>query len=74
MTSPRALGVLLMVGCFSYLVDMLAKFLFPGFGPNLSLLILAPAIIAEFWMIGCLLLRGLKGPHRRLAGVGQSMD
>jgi hypothetical protein len=57
---PRSLGVLLMVGCFSYLVDMLAKLLFPAFGPKLSFLVLLPAVIAEFWMIGCLLLKGLK--------------
>jgi hypothetical protein len=57
---PRALGVLLMVGCVSYLVDLLAMFLFPSFGPSLSPFVLAPAVIAELWMVGYLLVKGVK--------------
>jgi hypothetical protein len=57
---PRALAVLLMVGCFSYLVDLLAMFLFPSFGPSLSPFVLAPAVIAELWMVGYLLVKGVK--------------
>jgi hypothetical protein len=57
---PRSLGVLLMVGCFSYLVDLVAKFLFPGAGGTLSPFVLLPAIVAEFWMVGYLLFKGVR--------------
>ncbi len=57
---PRALGVALMVGCFSYLVDLVERFLFPGLGATLSPYVLLPAIVAEFWMVGYLLLRGVR--------------
>lgn len=55
---PRALGVLLMAGCFGYLVDLLAKFLFPSFWPELLPLVVLPAAVAEFWMVGYLLVKG----------------
>ena len=57
---PRALGIALMVGCFSYLVDLVERFLFPGVGHALSPYVLLPAIVAEFWMVGYLLLRGVR--------------
>jgi hypothetical protein len=61
---PRALGALLMAGCFGYLVDLVAKFLFPGFAPTLSPFVVTPAAIAEFWMIGYLLVRGIRVPQQ----------
>lgn len=57
---PRALGVLLMISCPAYLVDMFAKFLFPSFAPDLSPFVLAPATIGELWMVGYLLVKGVK--------------
>jgi hypothetical protein len=60
---PRPLGVLLMVGCLSYLVDMLALFLVPDVGEALSMFVLAPAAVAELWMVGYLLVKGVKTPR-----------
>ncbi|WP_158847703.1 DUF4386 domain-containing protein [Saccharothrix deserti] len=61
---PRSLGVLLAVGCFSYLVDLLAKFLLPDLGAAASPFVLAPAVVAELWMIGCLLRNSVKEDTR----------
>lgn len=59
---PRTLGILLMIGGASYLVELPAQFLSHGLGPVASLLIVAPAAIAERWMVGYLLIRGVKIP------------
>ena len=59
---PRALGGVLIVGGVCYLVDMLALFLVPDFGERIhSFLIITPTI-AEIWMVGYLLVKGVKGP------------
>ncbi len=47
------------MGCFGYLADLLARFLFPGIAPALSGFVLIPATIAEFWMVGYLLVKGV---------------
>jgi len=60
---PRPLGVLLMVGCLSYLVDMLALFLVPDVGEALSMFVLAPAAVAELWMVGYLLVKRVNTPR-----------
>nr|MDT0656762.1 DUF4386 domain-containing protein [Micromonospora sp. DSM 115978] len=57
---PRALGVVLMIGCASYLADTLTTFLAPGLGPVFHDIIRAPASIGEFWMILYLLIRGVR--------------
>jgi hypothetical protein len=57
---PRALGILLMVGCFSYLTDLVETFLLPGVGHALSPFVLLPAVVAELWMVGYLLLKGVR--------------
>ena len=57
---PRSLGVLLMVGCFGYLVDLVVKLLFPGVGDTVSPFVLLPSVVAEFWMIGYLLFKGVR--------------
>lgn len=57
---PKALGVLLIVGCFGYLVDLVAKFLSSEFGAVLSPFVILPAVIAEFWMVGYLLVKGIR--------------
>lgn len=61
---PRALGVLLMIACFSYLIDMLALFLVPDIGEAISTFVVAPAAVAEFWMVGYLLVKGVKLPKQ----------
>lgn len=60
---PRALGILLIAGGVSYLVELPAQFLFHGLGPVVSLLIVAPAAVAEPWMMGYLLIKGIRTPR-----------
>ncbi|ONI89806.1 hypothetical protein ALI22I_14465 [Saccharothrix sp. ALI-22-I] len=57
---PRSLGVLLVVGCFGYLADLVAKFLLPDLAPTLSPFVLVPAVVAELWLIACLLRNSVK--------------
>ncbi len=57
---PKALGGLLIVGGVSYLVDMVALFLVPEFGEKISTFVVIPSAVAEFWMLGYLLLIGVK--------------
>ena len=60
---PKALGVALIVGGVCYLVDMLALFLVPAVGESIHLFVgVIPPIIAEVWMVGYLLVRGVKVP------------
>ena len=57
---PKALGVLLVVGGGCYLVDLFAAFLAPDFGQKIHVLIVIPCTIAELWMVGYLLVVGVK--------------
>ena len=57
---PKALGVLLIVGGACYLVDTLALFLAPGFGEAISAYVVIPSTIAEVWMVGYLLVIGVR--------------
>jgi hypothetical protein len=57
---PRALGVLLVVGAAGYLVDMLAAFLLPDVGTAIHGYVTIPSAIAEIWMVGYLLVIGVK--------------
>jgi len=57
---PKALGVLLVVGGGCYLVDLFAAFLAPGLAKNIHVLIVIPCTIAELWMVGYLLVVGVK--------------
>jgi hypothetical protein len=57
---PRPLGIVLMVACFSYLIDTLAVFGVPGLSPAFSTIVTLPAAIAEFWMVGYLLFVGVR--------------
>jgi hypothetical protein len=59
---PRVLGVVLMVACFGYLIDTLTVFLVPGLGATFSSIVTAPAGVAEFWMVGYLLIVGVRTP------------
>lgn len=60
---PKALGVALIVGSACYLVDMLAKFLVPGFAEMVAGFLAIPPIVAETWMVGYLLVKGVKTPQ-----------
>jgi hypothetical protein len=76
---PKALGVLLIVGGASYLVDTFALFLIPGFGEAISAYVVIPAVIAEVWMVGYLLVIGVRTakpiavarPERECGAPGQ---
>jgi len=57
---PRALGVALMLGTFSYLAELLVGFLFPGMAESLLLAIALPAGFAEVAFILWLLARGVR--------------
>lgn len=58
---PRALGVILIVACVAYLIDLLTAFLVPEFGATIHGLAIIPPIIAEVWMLGYLLIIGVRG-------------
>jgi len=57
---PKALGVTLMVGTVCYLVDLLAAFLVPDVGQSIHGYITIPSAIAEIWMLGYLLVIGVR--------------
>jgi hypothetical protein len=59
---PRALGVTLIVGGACYLVDLLAAFLVPDLGQTIHGFIVIPSAIAEVWMVGYLLVVGVRTP------------
>jgi hypothetical protein len=64
---PKALGVLLVTGGICYLVDMLAAFLVPDLGKDIHAFIVIPCAVAEIWMVGYLLVVGVKN-------VGDSIE
>jgi hypothetical protein len=64
---PQVLGVLLMVAAGVHLVEVLTHLLFPDVGEGVILLIQVPAIVAEFWMLGYLLVKGVRVPDAHLA-------
>ena len=57
---PKALGVTLIVGGACYLVDMLAAFLLPDIGKAIHGYVNIASAIAEIWMVGYLLVIGVK--------------
>ena len=56
----KPLAVLLVVGAACYLFDMLTAFLLPDVGHALHGYITIPSAIAEIWMVGYLLVVGVK--------------
>jgi hypothetical protein len=72
---PKALGVVLVVGGACYLVDLLAAFLVPDFGQTIHSFIVIPSAIAEIWMVGYLLVVGVRSPRPTdrapIASLGQ---
>jgi len=65
---PKALGVTLILGGACYLVDMLAAFLLPDIGKAIHGYVNIVSAIAEIWMVGYLLVIGVKmsTPRERL--------
>jgi hypothetical protein len=65
---PKWLGVLLIVAGVSYLVDVLAAFLFPDFAQIVHTIIIAPVAIAEISTVVYLLVFGVRnvGPDERI--------
>ncbi len=57
---PRALGVVLAAAAVSYLVDLLAAFLFPDLAKQLHTFVIIVPAIAEIWMVLYLLVVGVK--------------
>lgn len=57
---PKALGILLVVACICYLADMFAAFLLPGVSTAIHRFVLIPSGIAEVWMVGYLLVIGVR--------------
>jgi hypothetical protein len=64
---PRVLGVLLMIGCFGYLVDLFAQFLAPDLAAVLAPFVLTPPAVAEVSMLLWLLVKGAKAPRHDAA-------
>jgi hypothetical protein len=69
---PRALGVVLVAGGPSYLVDMLARFLVPDAGATIHALVVIPPTIAEIWLLGYLLVVGVRSVKPVGTGVDQA--
>jgi len=65
---PKALSLLLVVTCGAYLVDLLAAFLVPDVSAQIHGFLAIPPAIAEPWMVGYLLVKGVKTvkPARRI--------
>jgi len=56
---PRILGVLLILGCFGYVIHSLAFMLFPSYEGTVALVVMAPNLISEFALFLWLLVKGV---------------
>jgi Domain of unknown function (DUF4386) len=64
---PRALGVMLVIACFTYLLEVLITFLIPGATEAVTIYIVIPSAVAEFWMVFYLLIIGVRTPKQSVA-------
>lgn len=48
---PRILGILLMIGCFGYLIDSFAAFLFPSLGINVASFTFWGEVLLPLWLL-----------------------
>jgi hypothetical protein len=48
---PKFLGVLLIIGCFGYLVNSVAAFLLPDVGVNVALLTFWGEVLLPLWLV-----------------------
>jgi hypothetical protein len=60
---PKALGVVLVVATVCYLVDVLMAFLVPDIAKQISPLMVIGPIVAEIWLLGYLLVKGVRSPR-----------
>lgn len=65
---PKALGVVLVAATVSYLVDVLVAFLAPDIAPQVHPFLIIAPLIAEVWLLGYLLVQGVRSP--RIADPG----
>ncbi len=70
---PRALGILLMAGCFGYLTDVFGRVLFPGY-PETAMadFVTLPATVGEIGTCLWLLVMGAPGPKSRIVPAGDA--
>lgn len=61
---PRAIGVLLAIGCLGYLADTFVQFLAPGIAESVELWVVAPAAIGELSLVVWLLVKGVRVVER----------
>jgi hypothetical protein len=69
---PKALGVLLAVGGVCYPVGVLAVYASPAFGEAIKTLLMNVPTIGEVWLLGYLLIIGVRSPspaHRAVAAA-----
>ncbi len=66
---PKALGVVLVVATISYLVDLLVAFLVPDVAKQAHPLLVIAPLIAEVWMLGYLLVKGVRSPRSADRGI-----
>jgi hypothetical protein len=57
---PVAIGVLLIAGCFGYLMETFATFLAPEVAGTLGPIVAVPAAIGELWFVAYLLVKGVR--------------
>ena len=48
---PPVLGILLIIGCFGYLIESLAAILFPNFGVNIALFTFWGEVLFPLWLL-----------------------
>ena len=48
---PRVIGILLMIGCFGYLIDSFTFLLLPGFGVNFSEFLFIGEVALPLWLL-----------------------
>ena len=60
---PIALGVVLVAATVCYLVDALVAFLVPDIARQISPLLVIGPIVAEVWLLGYLLVKGVRSPR-----------
>lgn len=65
---PRVLGILLMIGCFGYLIDSVAAFLFPGYGVEIAGFTFWGELLLPLW----LLIKGVNVEQWQQAALGST--
>ena len=57
---PKLIGILLIIACFSFLIDFFLFFLLPNYSASLSSMVTLPTTIGEFAMCLWLLIKGVQ--------------